>query len=119
MAECLTPRLNMPTDRKLVARQPEYKAVETLEKNVNIAIAVGTALVTLVSAGVGGMLLSDHLACKSVAKQEEIMQKSWDSMHPDGFTPAGDQMRPVSFDCSTQERGLKPLQSYTNGAEMY
>lgn len=65
------------------------------------------------------MRLTEHLACKSVAKQEATMQASWDQLHPDGFIPAGDQMRPASFDCKAQERPLKPLISYTNPAENY
>ncbi|KAJ1030651.1 hypothetical protein NDA18_001890 [Ustilago nuda] len=60
-----------------------------------------------------------HQACKAVEKQQRIMQERWDEMHPDGFTPAGDQMRPISFDCKTQERHLKPLVSYNNPAELY
>ena len=80
---------------------------------------MGAAVVALVSLGVPGLRTTEHLACKAVAKQEDIMQKSWDSMHPDGFTPAGDQMRPATFDCNAQERKFKPLISYTDAAEYY
>ncbi|SNX81334.1 uncharacterized protein MEPE_00039 [Melanopsichium pennsylvanicum] len=101
----------------LVPRQ--YKAVTALENKYNIAGAVAASLVTLVSTGVVGLIATQHLACKSVAKQQEIMQKNWDLMHPDGFTPAGDQMRPASFDCNTQERRFKPLIPYENAANYY
>jgi len=89
------------------------------EDKGNIAIAAGGGLVTLGSLGVAAMRLTEHLACKSVAKQQEIMQAAWDQMHPDGFTPAGDQMRPISFDCHKQERPFKPLHPYTDSAKQY
>ncbi|KAJ9477188.1 Condensin complex component SMC4 [Pseudozyma hubeiensis] len=96
-----------------------YKAIGTLEDKVNIALGVAAGLVTVVASGLAGMRVIEHLACENVAKQERTMQKSWDEMHPDGFTPAGDQMRPASFDCNAQERKFKPLKSYLGAPSWY
>ena len=89
------------------------------EKPRNILIATAVTLIGFVGTGLWGMRKIEHMACEKVAKDEATMQASWDAVHPDGFTPVGDQMRPISFDCKAQERPFRPLLSYTDAAKMY
>lgn len=90
-----------------------------MENKKFIGTLAGVSFILSIGAGLLGIHLTEHQACKAVEKQQRILQIRWDEMHPDGFTPAGDQMRPISFDCKTQERHLKPLVSYINPAELF
>ncbi|KAI3481512.1 hypothetical protein L1887_56059 [Cichorium endivia] len=77
-------------------------------------------IVGVVGLGLLGLHLTEHAACKAVARQEATMQATWDELHPDKFIPKGDQMRPVSFDCSS--KSVKPLGipvAYTHPANDY
>ncbi|SPC65019.1 uncharacterized protein UHOD_11006 [Ustilago sp. UG-2017b] len=103
--------------QNLVARG--YKPITWIENKKFIGSLVGVGFILTLGLGLLGINLTEHQACKAVEKQQRILQERWDEMHPDGFTPAGDQMRPISFDCKTQERHLKPLVSYNNPAELY
>ncbi|SJX60048.1 uncharacterized protein SRS1_06406 [Sporisorium reilianum f. sp. reilianum] len=113
--------------QRLVAREAPliekpvstYKAVSKWEDKKNIALVAGAALGALVTFGLVGMRLTEHLACRAVSKQERTMQAAWDEVHKDGFTPSGDGVRPATFDCNTQERGFKPIKSYASAAEWY
>ncbi|UTT95289.1 hypothetical protein NDA17_006870 [Ustilago hordei] len=103
--------------QNLVARG--YKPISLIENKGFIGAITAISLSLTIALGLSGLGITAHQACKAVEKQQRIMQERWDEMHPDGFTPAGDQMRPISFDCKTQERHLKSLVSYNNPAELY
>ncbi|SPO20539.1 uncharacterized protein UTRI_00015 [Ustilago trichophora] len=96
-----------------------YQAVTKFENKINIGLAVSAAVTAAIALGTAGIVFTQHLACKAVAKQEESMQQSWDELHTDGFVPKGDSMRPASFNCNEQERRFKPLISYTNAYKYY
>ncbi|SPO43212.1 uncharacterized protein PSANT_00896 [Moesziomyces antarcticus] len=103
-----------------LTRRGAYQAVTPFENRNNIARVVLGSIVGVVGLGLLGLHLTEHAACKAVARQEATMQATWDELHPDNFIPKGDQMRPVSFDCSS--KSVKPLgipAAYTHPANDY
>lgn len=95
-----------------------YQAVTFAEdKRTILGLMLGGVFV---SAGIGLAAIRslDHHACMYVQQQEAAMQHKWDLNHPDGFIPAGGQLRPATFNCKVQQRPFRPNLSY-NPSDYY